>query len=42
MILQERLKQNMMEKINKQKEESIAFLAANKEKEGIVELPGGM
>ncbi len=42
MNLQERLKQNMMEKINKQKEEGIAFLTANKEKEGIVELPGGM
>lgn len=32
----------MMDKINAQKEEGIAFMAANKEKEGIVELPEGL
>jgi FKBP-type peptidyl-prolyl cis-trans isomerase FklB len=42
MNLQERLKQNMMEKINTQKEEGAKFLAANKGKEGIKELEGGM
>ena len=42
MNLQERLKQNMMEKINKQKEEGAAFLTANKTNEGIQELEGGM
>lgn len=32
----------MMEKINKQKEEGIQFLALNKVKEGVKELEGGM
>jgi FKBP-type peptidyl-prolyl cis-trans isomerase FklB len=40
--LQQKLQQAMMEKINKQKEEGAAFLAANKEKEGIQELPEGI
>jgi len=42
MNLQEKLKLNMMEKIDKQKTEGAAFLKANKEKEGVMELPGGM
>lgn len=32
----------MMDKINAQKEEGIAFMQANKEKEGIIELPEGL
>ncbi len=31
-----------MEKINKEKTEGSAFLTANKENEGVIELPGGM
>lgn len=42
MNLQEKLQQAMMGKINKQKEEGAAFLAANKNKEGVVELPEGL
>ena len=42
MNLQEKLQQAMMGKINKQKEEGAAFLAANKSKEGVVELPEGL
>jgi FKBP-type peptidyl-prolyl cis-trans isomerase FklB len=42
MTLQEKLKQNMMEKINKEKTEGAEFLTANKENEGVIELPGGM
>jgi len=42
MNLQEKLKQNMMEKINKEKTEGAAFLKANKENEGVMELQGGM
>jgi FKBP-type peptidyl-prolyl cis-trans isomerase FklB len=40
MTLQEKLKINMMEKINKQKEEGVAFMEANKDKEGILDLEG--
>jgi FKBP-type peptidyl-prolyl cis-trans isomerase FklB len=40
MTLQEKLQKNMMEKINKQKEEGVAFMDANKEKEGIQTLEG--
>ena len=32
----------MMDKINAQKEEGMAFMTANKEKEGIIELPEGL
>lgn len=42
MNLQEKLKPNMMEKINNQKTEGAAFLKANKENEGVMELQGGM
>ena len=42
MNLQEKLKQNIMEKINKEKTEGSEFLTANKENEGVIELPGGM
>lgn len=42
MNLQQKLQQAMMDKINAQKEEGKAFLAANKEKEGIVALPEGL
>ncbi|HEY0059213.1 MAG TPA: FKBP-type peptidyl-prolyl cis-trans isomerase [Flavisolibacter sp.] len=42
MSLHDKLQQAMMEKINSQKEEGAAFLAANKSKEGIQELEGGM
>lgn len=42
MSLQQKLQQAMMDKINAQKEEGKAFMAANKEKEGIVELPEGL
>lgn len=42
MNLQEKLQQAMMDKINKQKEEGAAFLAANKNNEGVIELPEGL
>src|SRR5687768_9802671 len=42
MNLQEKLKQAMMDKINKQKEDGAAFMATNKNKEGIIELPEGL
>ncbi|HYH14035.1 MAG TPA: FKBP-type peptidyl-prolyl cis-trans isomerase N-terminal domain-containing protein, partial [Flavisolibacter sp.] len=42
MNLQEKLQQAMMGKINKQKEEGAAFMAANKNQEGVNELPEGI
>ena len=42
MNLQQKLQQAMMDKINAQKEEGKAFMAANKNKEGVVELPEGL
>jgi len=42
MNLQEKLKQNMMEKIDKQKTEGSEFLTVNKQNAGVIELPGGM
>lgn len=42
MSLQNKLKDFMSGKINKQKEEGQAFLAANKMNDGVVELPEGM
>jgi FKBP-type peptidyl-prolyl cis-trans isomerase FklB len=42
MNLQQKLKDKMMEKINKEKNEGLEFLNKNKQKEGIIELEGGM
>jgi FKBP-type peptidyl-prolyl cis-trans isomerase FklB len=42
MSLQNKLKEFMSGKIDKQKEEGRAFLEANKGNDGVVELPGGL
>jgi FKBP-type peptidyl-prolyl cis-trans isomerase FklB len=42
MSLHDKLQQAMTEKINKQKEDGAQFLVANKAKEGVMELTGGM
>src|SRR5690349_15739483 len=42
MGLQNKLKEFMSAKIDKQKEDGRAFLQANKEKEGVKELPEGL
>jgi FKBP-type peptidyl-prolyl cis-trans isomerase FklB len=42
MSIQNKLKEFMSGKIDKQKEEGRAFLEANKGNEGVVELPGGL
>ncbi|HEX7844765.1 MAG TPA: FKBP-type peptidyl-prolyl cis-trans isomerase, partial [Chitinophagaceae bacterium] len=42
MSIQNKLRDFMSGKIEKQKQEGAAFLAANKDKEGVVELPGGL
>jgi FKBP-type peptidyl-prolyl cis-trans isomerase FklB len=42
MSIQNKLKEFMSGKIDKQKEEGNAFLQANKDKEGVVSLPEGM
>jgi FKBP-type peptidyl-prolyl cis-trans isomerase FklB len=42
MNLQEKLQQHREAKLKEEKEKGAAFLAANKTKEGIIELPNGM
>lgn len=42
MSLFDKLQQSRNEKIQKQKDEGVAFLAENKSKEGVVELPNGI
>jgi FKBP-type peptidyl-prolyl cis-trans isomerase FklB len=42
MSIQNKLKQFMADKIGAQKEAGAAFLKANKEKEGVIELPSGI
>ncbi len=42
MSLQQKLQEARMEKINKEKEAGAAFLASNKQKEGVQELPNGI
>jgi FKBP-type peptidyl-prolyl cis-trans isomerase FklB len=42
MSLFERLQGNRMEKLNAEKEAGATFLAANKKKDGVVELPNGI
>jgi FKBP-type peptidyl-prolyl cis-trans isomerase FklB len=42
MSIQNKLKEFMSGKIDKQKQEGQAFLQANKQKEGVVELPEGL